>query len=212
MREIEYFYSAHSAFAYIGSAKLAQICADHGCQLVHRPIALSPVVEAVGGLSFRDRTKAHVDYYFGRELERWAEMRGVPIIGHRPTYHDNALDLSNGMLIAAVQAGADVDALAHALLEAHWRDDIDLADAGALRAAALGVGINAEPLLDAALSDDVQAVHRANTEEAIERNVFGSPTYFLDGDMYYGQDHLDLMASAMTTPFPPNTFRNPSVG
>lgn len=208
-RVIEYFYSAHSAYAYIGSAKLASMCQAHGLALQHRPIALSPVVEAVGGLSFADRTRAHVEYYFGREIERWAEFRGVEILNHRPTYHDNALDLSNGMLIAAIEQGADVDALAHAVLQAHWRDDIDLADRAALHAVAEGVGLEAAPLLDAALSAPIQAIHAANTAEAIARNVFGSPTYFLDGDMFYGQDHLELMERAITTPFAPHTFQNP---
>ena len=209
MRKIEYFYSAHSAFAYIGSAKLASICTAHGCVLEHRPIALSPVVEAVGGLWFAARTKPHVNYYFGREVERWAEFRGAEILNHHPTYHDNALDLSNGMLIAAIKQGADVDGLAHAVLQAHWRDDIDLADAGALAEAAQTVGVDAAPLLDVALTAPIQTTHAANTAEAIARSVFGSPTYFLDGDVFYGQDHLEMLKRAIETPFAPNAFKYP---
>ncbi|MEJ6709139.1 MAG: 2-hydroxychromene-2-carboxylate isomerase [Amylibacter sp.] len=209
MRKIEYFYSAHSAFAYIGSAKLAAICAANECVLEHRPIALSPVVEAVGGLSFDARTRGHVNYYFGREVERWAEMRGVEILNHRPTYHDNSLDLSNGMLIGAIEQGSDVDALAHAFLQAHWRDDIDLADGDALAGVARSVGIDPAPLLDAALSAPVQAIHAANTAEAIARSVFGSPTYFVDGDMFYGQDHLEMLERALQKPFAPHSFKNP---
>lgn len=209
MRKIEYFYSAHSAFAYIGSRKLAQICRDNNCVLEHRPIALSPVVEAVGGLSFAARTKPHVNYYFGREVERWAEYRGAEILNHRPTHHDNPLDLSNGILIAAIEQGADVDALAHAVLQAHWRDDIDLADEAALQRVADEIGLDAGPLLDAAMTAGIQDIHAANTAEAIARNVFGSPTYFLDGDMFYGQDHLELLERAINEPFAPHTFTNP---
>ncbi|SPH20193.1 2-hydroxychromene-2-carboxylate isomerase [Ascidiaceihabitans donghaensis] len=209
MTEIEYFYSAHSAFAYIGSSRLMEICAKHGASLVHRPIALSPVVEAAGGLSFAGRTRPHVDYYFGREIERWSEFRNVSIINHRPTYHDNALDLSNGMIIASIPLDVDTDALAHAILQAHWRDDIDLADVGALMDVAQDLGLDGRALLDAAQGDDVRGQHEANTQEAIARNVFGSPTYFVGGDMFYGQDHLELVARALEKPFEPNAFRNP---
>jgi 2-hydroxychromene-2-carboxylate isomerase len=209
MKNIEYFYSAHSAFAYIGSEKLNEICVTHGAKLIHRPIALSPVVEAVGGLSFAARTQAHVDYYFGREIERWAELRGVDILSHRPTHHDNALELSNGMLIASLDTDVDTDALAHAVLRAHWRDDIDLCDPAALTQAAAQVNVDAKPLLDAALCAGVQARHHANTQEAIARNVFGSPTYVVDGDMFYGQDHLELVARALHRPFAPSRFKNP---
>ena len=47
----------------------------------------------------------------------------------------------------------------------------------------------------------VQAIYEANTEEAIRRSVFGSPTYFVDGDMFYGQDRLDQVARALRQPY-----------
>ena len=66
MSKLIYYYSAHSAFAYLGSARLMEICAAHDLTLVHRPIPLSPVVEAQGSLPFRSRTQGHVDYFFSR--------------------------------------------------------------------------------------------------------------------------------------------------
>ena len=209
--EIEYFYSSHSAYAYLGSRKLAETCTRHSCRLIHRPFNLSPVVEQAGGLSFAGRTQAHVDYFFGREIERWAAFRGVDVLNHRPTYHDAPLHLSSGMLIAADQADEDVDALAHAVLEAHWRDDIDLTDPEALTKAARSVGIDAAPLLDRAMTDAVQSVFEKNTQDAKDLNLFGSPTYVLNGDPFYGQDHLELLEHALTRPYPPMTFQNPSV-
>jgi 2-hydroxychromene-2-carboxylate isomerase len=47
----------------------------------------------------------------------------------------------------------------------------------------------------------VQQAYRANTEEAIRRAVFGSPTYVVDGDMFYGQDRLELVERALQRPF-----------
>lgn len=210
MPEIEYFYSAHSAYAYIGSRALAEICAKFGATLVHKPIRLREVVEACGAQPFPQRTKAHADYYFGRELERWSAFRGVPLINHRPTHHDNDLDLANGMLIAAAAQGADVDALAHAVLENHWRDDGDHANFDNLAAIARSCGVEPNPLLQAALTPEIQARHAANTAEAIERSVFGSPTYIVDGDPFYGQDRLEMMDYAMQGRLPPSPgFANP---
>ena len=201
MSDIEYFYSAHSAFAYLGSKRLMEISRAAGRKLRHRPIALSAVIEAVGSVSFAGRTKAHIDYFFGREIARWAELREVPIISYRPTHHDNSLDLPNGMIIAAIERGADADALSYAILQAHWRDDADIADEATLRAIGKAAGLNPDPLLEMALSADVQAIHKANTKEAIARSVFGSPTYFVDGDMFYGQDRLELVERALAQPF-----------
>lgn len=145
--EIEYFYSSHSAYAYIGARRLAEIAAEFDCKIIHRPFELSPTVEKSGAPPFAGRSQAHVDYYFGREIERWAAYRGVPIVNHRPTHHDQPLALSSGMLIAAGLAGLDQNALSHAILKAHWADDIDLTDEAALSQAARSVGVDPAPLL-----------------------------------------------------------------
>ena len=200
MKKIEYFYSAHSAYAYIGSKLLMDIAKDGGRRIDHRPMDLRVVVAATGPGPHNSRTPERRSYFSGREIERWAEARDAEILSW-PTFHDNEIALSNGMLIAGLLQGLDIDALAHCLLEGHWRDDADLADAATLERLGLEAGIDPAPLLDAARSPEVLAVYNANTDEAIRRSVFGSPTYFVDGDMFYGQDHLELVARALNKPF-----------
>ncbi|MEM6939065.1 MAG: DsbA family protein [Pseudomonadota bacterium] len=211
MITLEYVYSAHSAYAYLGAGELARICAANDVRLVHRPVLLTPVVEAQGSLPFRDRTQAHVDYFFGREIERWAAHRQVPVISHRPTYHDADYSLASGMILTLGDKGPQTDAMAFALLQAHWRDDADLSDVGTLRQLAADLGHDAERLLDRAASAEIQAKLHANTDWARAAHVFGSPTYIVDGDPFYGQDHLALVERAIRAPFAPTTWRNPPV-
>ena len=196
-RVIEYFYSAHSAYAYLGAQHLSRIAHDTGIRIAHRPFDFLPVVQAAGAPSFAARSSAHIDYFFGRELARWAQWRDLPMIRHRPTHHDNPLDLANGMIIAS----DDPDTLSFAILQAHWRDDADIACPVTLGTLAQSCGQDAAHLLAAATSQAIQMQHAANTREAIARNVFGSPTYFLDGDMFYGQDRLEMLAHAVKRPF-----------
>lgn len=212
MATIEYVYSAHSAYAYLGSAELMRICAAYGAELIHKPILLTPVVEAQGSLPFRARTQAHVDYFFGREIERWAEYRDVPIVKFRPTYHDADYSLASGMILALGAKGRQADALAHALLEVHWRDDADLSDRTILARVAEGIGENPDALLEQAAADTVQAELHAISDWAKAKHVFGSPTYIVDGDPFYGQDRLELVERALQKPFAPSTWHNPRVG
>ncbi|MEL6453042.1 MAG: 2-hydroxychromene-2-carboxylate isomerase [Pseudomonadota bacterium] len=211
MTELTYYYSAHSAYAYLGSRRVMQICADHGLTLIHRPIPLSPVVEAQGSLPFRARTQAHVDYFFGREIERWAEWRGVPVVPFRPTYHDADYSVASGMILALGDRGPAVDAMAHALLGAHWRDDADLSDPGTLAALAKALGHDADALLDRAASPEVHRAYDQNGQAAIAAGIMGSPTYVLQGDAFYGQDRLEMLERAVTHPFAPTRWRNPPV-
>ena len=103
--QIEYFYSAHSAFAYLGSARLMQIARAAGRRLVHRPVHLGPVMAAIGAGTFAERTPQHIKYYFGREILRWAEYRNAPVLGYRPTFHDEDMTLPSCLLIAAQEMG-----------------------------------------------------------------------------------------------------------
>lgn len=203
--EIEYFYAAHSAFAYIGAKTLGEIATAGGRRIVHRPMHLGAVMKAATPNAERgftgSLTMARTNYFFRREIERWAEYRSAPIMRGIPQYHYNDITLPNCLLIAAIESGADIDTLSRAVLQAHWRDDADLADADTLRAIANGCGMDGDGLLEMAVSPDIKAQYEKNTAEAIERSVFGSPTYFVDGDMFYGQDRLELVARAMTQPF-----------
>ncbi|SPJ31259.1 2-hydroxychromene-2-carboxylate isomerase [Falsiruegeria mediterranea] len=211
MTTIEYYYSAHSAFAYLGSRRLYEICGQHSITLVHKPINLSPVVEAQGSLPFRDRTQAHVDYFFGREIERWAEYRDVPVIKYRPTYHDADYSLASGMIAALGSSGPDLDAFAHAILEAHWRDDADLSDQATLIAIAQHCGLDGSALAEQGTGPEAQAKVASNSEDARGLSVFGSPTYVVDGDPFYGQDRLELIERAVQRPFGATCWVNPPV-
>lgn len=208
---IEYIYSAHSAFAYLGSKRLMQLSSDHNVKLIHKPILLSPVVEAQSSLPFGARSQQHVDYFFGREIERWAEYRNVPIINFRPTYHDAPYNIASGMILALGITGTQIDQMADCILKAHWCDDADLSDLETLAHIARNLGHDPRKLLAQAQSDEVQKQLIKNSEWAKTQNVFGSPTYIVDGDPFYGQDRLELVEQALSKPFATTTWNNPSV-
>ena len=159
--EIEYFYAAHSAFAYIGAEMLGQVAKAGGRRIVHRPMHLGTVMKAATPNSERgftgSITLARTNYFFRREIERWAEYRGVPVMRGIPQYHYHDITLPNCLLIAAIESGADIDTLSHAVLQAHWRDDADLANAGTLHAIADGCDCDGAALLELAASPEIKA-------------------------------------------------------
>ena len=114
-----------------------------------------------------------------------------------PTHHRNEIATSSAVIIAAIGRGLNVGPLVHAFLEGHWRDDADLADRATLVRLADNVGFEGDALMLESAAPEVAAQYEANTQEAIARSVFGSPTYFVDGDMFYGQDRLALVERAL---------------
>jgi 2-hydroxychromene-2-carboxylate isomerase len=201
MSKIEYFYAGYSAFAYIGSAEFMKIAKSSGRDIDHRPFDLRKVVAINGPAPVTARSSAHRDYYFGREIERWAEERKIPILADTPTHHANDITLSNCLLIAGLVLGHNIDDLAHEMLKSHWLDNFDLDNAEDLAKICRAVDLDPVLLLETAVSKEVKDIYTVNTNEAIDRSVFGSPTYFVDGDMFYGQDHLEMVARATKTPY-----------
>jgi 2-hydroxychromene-2-carboxylate isomerase len=202
---IEYYYSTRSIYAYFGAARIVALARRFGRTLVHRPVDLSRVVPAAGSQPFAERSATVRRYQFGREIERWSEYLGIPALVD-PTHHYGDRTLPSGFVIAAQAQGADVDTLHHALLQALWRDDRDIGDAAVLGAIARECGIDPAPLLADALSAATQAAFVAGTEAAIAAGVLGSPSYVVDGEMFYGQDRLMMVERALEQPFAASTL------
>jgi 2-hydroxychromene-2-carboxylate isomerase len=82
----------------------------------------------------------------------------------------------------------------------------NLADPAVLARLLREAGFQPEALLASAASDDTRAVYERNRLEAIAAGVFGSPSYILDGEVFWGQDRLDLLEDALASaraPFSP---------
>ena len=110
-----------------------------------------------------------------------------------PTHHRNDITLPNCVVIAGILAGLDVDHLAH-VLSRHTGGTMPILRIRKTLAVLIDrCGHDSKALLEIARNDPaVTAAYATNTDEAIARSVFGSPTYFVDGDMFYGQDRLEL--------------------
>jgi len=87
---------------------------------------------------------------------------------------------------------------ARAVFKAYWIDDKDISQPAVLTDICEGLGIDAAALLAAIEQQPVKDQLRANTQEAIDRGSFGSPTIFVGGDdMYFGNDRMPLIRDAV---------------
>lgn len=204
--DLPYFYSVRGSFAYLGHAEVVRLARAHGRRLVHKPMLLSIVVPETGGIWFTDRHPARVRHAW-EDFQRWAAWRGIPVVPEDPTNHYGPMELPSGLVVAAQWAvregaadagdGGDLDRLAGEILAALWRDDRDIADPAVLDELAAACGFDGPALRAAALSEAAQAEVLANSREAVELGVIGSPTYLVDGRVYYGQDRLPFVAAAL---------------
>ena len=194
MPVIDYFFTLVSPYAYLGHRPFLELAAAHGATIRYKPVMLSKVFENSGALPLAQRPKARQDYRF-IELQRWRAKRGVPL-NLKPKHFPTNPALADKSVIALVEAGRDPGAYVEAAFRACWAEERDVADREVVAEKLRASGFDPEPVLAAAESE-ADRIYQANTAEAVRINAIGSPTYVLNGEVFWGQDRLDLLAEAL---------------
>jgi 2-hydroxychromene-2-carboxylate isomerase len=208
---IEYFHSVRSSFTYLGAARLNALARKHGLTILHRPMDLLKLVDALSPVKNahpvdRGYAGARVfeacpvrERYTQIEYRRWGEYLGLEI-NLDPVHHNGLRELPSGAVIFAQQQGLDADAVSHAILQALWRDDRDIADPAVVAEVldTLGLGVPGAMICEKAMTPSVQEELAENTSAAAEKGVFGAPTYLYRDEPFFGQDRLDFLERAIT--------------
>lgn len=190
---IDYYFATISPWTYLGHARLASLVAEHHATVHVKPMNLGDVFPVSGGLPLAKRAPQRQAYRLV-ELERYAKFLDVPLNLHPKFFPANG-DLAAKWIIAANEvSGAQAMALTGAVGRALWHEERDIADPETLAVVAHGIGLDAQSLSDRASTDTIAERYAANTKEAIDRGVFGAPSYVVDGEIFWGQDRLDFVA------------------
>ena len=194
MSTIELFFDYGSPYSYLACEIVPGLAAEHGAELLLRPMLLGGVFKATGNQSPMFETVEAKRSYGGRQLPRTAALHGVPFASN-PHFPINTLELMR--LATAAQAASVFPAFHAAVLPALWQHGRDLGDAAVRADVMKAAGLDADALVARAASAEAKAALRATTEEAVSRGVFGAPTLFVGDEMFFGVDHLPHLVRAL---------------
>jgi len=192
---VDYYFSPTSPWTYLGHARFTDMLARHGAQVRVKPVDYGKVFPVSGGLPLKQRAPQRQAYRLV-ELRRFRDHLGVPL-NLEPKFFPVPTEDASFLIIAADQQyGASVAmSLAGAVLRACWAEDRNIGDAQTLAQIAAGQGLDADRLR--ANVAQARSAYDGYTQEAIERQVFGAPTYVLDGELFWGQDRLEFLDRAL---------------
>ncbi|WP_024516731.1 2-hydroxychromene-2-carboxylate isomerase [Bradyrhizobium sp. Tv2a-2] len=194
-RQVDYYFSLSSPWAYIGHKVFRDLVASYDLKVNHKPVVLVDLFSETGGLPLIKRHPVRQRYRMV-ELQRWRDKRGLSF--HlQPKFSPFNARLADGVAIAAMEAGLDPDPLLRRAFAAVWEDELNLADPDTVARIADSVGFPGQKLVERSPSDAISAVYENNRQDAIAADVFGSPVYVLDGEVFWGQDRLELLADAL---------------
>jgi 2-hydroxychromene-2-carboxylate isomerase len=196
-RTIDYYFSMGSPWVFIGHAPFMDLAHRYDLRVNYKPILLGRVFDQTGGLPLPRRHPARQRYRLV-ELQRWREKRGLSF-NIQPKYSPFDGTLADRFVIAILAAHGDPDAFMRRGFAGVWQEDCNLADPAVVARLAGEAGYDSASLMDVAAGDMTEAIYALNLENAVQADVFGSPAYVLDGEVFWGQDRLDLLADALAS-------------
>jgi 2-hydroxychromene-2-carboxylate isomerase len=196
-KTVDYYFAPQSPWTYLGHARLVELAKSTGATVRVMPMDLGQVFPISGGLPLGKRAPQRQAYRLV-ELTRFSQALNLPLNLH-PKFFPVAGDPAARLIIATdMQHGTEAAlAITGAVLAAVWHEERDIADAGTL------AQLLAEQKLDAACLDraqtpEVQARYDSYTQSAIDTQVFGAPSFVIDGELFWGQDRLDFVAQKLS--------------
>jgi 2-hydroxychromene-2-carboxylate isomerase len=200
MITVDFLFDFGSPNAYLSHKAIPAIEARTGVRFTYVPILLGGVFKLTGNQSpavaFAGiKNKLAYEHL---EMQRFVKRHGLVCFRMNPHFPVNTLHLMRGA-VAAQQAGV-FKPYVETAFAAMWEEGLKMDDPEVWSAAMQKAGLPAEALIAASQTADVKGELMANTEKAVERGAFGSPTFFVGDQMFFGKDRLDDVEAEILAP------------
>lgn len=191
---VEFWYDVVCPYAYIGSTQIEAVAARHGARVAWRPFLLGGVLKAVGtaGNAMEQMSRARLHHNW-LDMHRWAEHFGVPL--EMPAAHPRRTVLAMRAILAAGDDGRV--AATRTLYESYWVRGEDVTRPDVVAAALDRAGLDGAACVERTADPAIKRELWGRTDEAVRRGLFGAPTMFVGGEMFWGQDRLAFVDCAL---------------
>jgi len=192
--DIEFWFDFGSNYSYLSALRIGSLARERGATVLWRPFLLGPVFQALGWESSPFVVQKQKGAYVWRDMEREAAKYGLP--WKRPTVFPRR-SLLPARVATAAEGQAWQEPFIQRIMLANFADDREIDDPVLVDEVLRGLGVDAAAALAAAAAPETKLKLRARTEEAQAKGIFGAPMFFVDGDMFWGNDRLDDALAAL---------------
>lgn len=185
--QIEFFFFIGSTYSYLSVARAEERAALEGVELVWRPFSVRTLMREQNNVPFA--TKPVKMKYMWRDLERRAARFGVPFEGI-PPYPIDANETANHVATLAAREGWCRE-FTQSAYRTWFLQKQDPGTPESLRSILKSLGRDADDCLARAVDDETKQAYLAATERARQLGLFGSPTFVVGTEIFWGDDRLD---------------------
>jgi len=194
---IDFIFDFGSPNAYLVMKVLPEMAARYDAEIKLIPCLLGGIFKGTGNQAPFNAfagIKGKLDYE-RLELERFVSLHGLHAFRQNPHFPINTLGLMRGM-VAAQHSGV-MARYVDVVLSAMWEQGAKLDDPQVLLDVLNRGGLDGQAMIDLSSSPEVKAELVRNTEEAVARGVFGIPTFFVGGEMFFGKERLGQIEAVL---------------
>lgn len=195
---VEFYFDSSCPWSYLALQRLREAAIRTGARVSYRPVLVDEVLEVANPAfpaSRLDPVPARARYQ-AKDLNDWARYCGVTI--RRPAkWPLTPAWAQRGAIAASAMTGGRPDAYLDAVFAALFADNQDIGDLAVVESLAAGAGLDQAGFAARVRDDATRLEVERNGTELVECGGFGTPTFLVAGDLYFGNDRLPLVESAL---------------
>ncbi|UPK37291.1 2-hydroxychromene-2-carboxylate isomerase [Bradyrhizobium sp. 186] len=188
--KVEFLFDFGSPNAYLAELVLPGIERRTGVKFDYVPVLLGGIFKATGNMSPFDSLRGikNKPEYQALETQRFIRRHNATKFSSNPFFPVNTLMLMRGAV--AAQFEGMFEPYFRAAYHHMWEEPKKMDDLETFRNAFISSGVDIDRLIARAQQDDVKKGLIDRTTEAVNRGAFGSPTFFVGKEMFFGKDQL----------------------
>ncbi len=185
---IEFYFDFSSPYGYLASERIDAIAARHGRDVAWRPYLMGVAMKVTGSSPVVDRPM--LGAYSRRDMERSARRLEVPFEFPEPFPIPTVAACRAVYWMEQADEGA-ARPLAQALYRAYFVDGRNISEPDVVADVAADSGTGRDALLAGIQEPAIKERLKEVTNDAVERGIFGSPFFMVDGEPFWGHDRMD---------------------
>ncbi len=195
-KQVEFLFDVGSPYSYLAYKQLPKIAKTKGAEIIWTPVLLGGIFQATGNHSpIEVPAKGRYSMF---DLRRWADEYGVSMTMN-PNFPINTLTLMRGAVAMQLKGSQAFHRYLEVVFDAMFGKPRNMNLPTEVAAVLQEAGFDAGEFMSLVSDSVVKERLKSNTEDAVKRGVFGAPTFFVSGEMFWGQDRLLFVEKALAS-------------
>jgi len=185
---VEFWFEFASTYSYLSAMRIDAAAEKAGVEVVWKPFLLGPIFGAQGWETSPFNIYPDKGRNMWRDMERRARTLGLSFVKPEP-FPQNSL-LAARLTVVGLEQGWG-QAFARGVYEVEFAHGLNISSERVLEGILFKVGADPQDAIEAATSPEIKQRLKDQTQEAIDRHIFGAPSFMVGDELFWGDDHLE---------------------